>query len=294
MANSIELAVKFQPILDEIYKLASLTAMLDSQTKAVDGSGANEVKIFKTSMVGLGTYSRATGYVAGDVTGTWETIKLLVERGRAFSIDRLDNEESLGMAFGTLVGEFMRTMVVPEVDAYRFSKFASATSISTVTPATLDTAAKVLAAVDVASLQMDEDQVPSVGRKLFISSTCYRLLNAAISRTLANEGTADRRLKMLDELEIIPVPQARFYTAITLDAGASASAGGFSKGAGKDINFLMVHPSAVWQAKKHDALKIFSPEVNQTSDGWLIQYRLYHDAGVYDNKVDGIYLHNKA
>jgi hypothetical protein len=294
MANSIGLATKFQPILDEVYKRESLTAIMDSPTKPVDNGGAAEVKVFKTSMVGLGTYSRATGYVAGDVTGAWETVTLAAERGRSFNIDRMDNDESLGMAFGTLAGEFIRTQVAPEVDAYRFAKYASATSISTVTPATLDTAAKVIAAVDVASLQLDEDEVPSAGRLLFISSTCYRLLMAAISRTLGNDNSVNRMIKTLDEMTIIPVPQKRFYTAITLDAGASASAGGYSKGAGKDINFMLMHPSARMQATKHANLKIFSPEENQTTDGWLIQYRLYHDAWVWENKVDGIYLHNKA
>jgi len=62
MANSIALASKFQPILDEIYKNASLTASMDAQTKPVDFGGAAAVNVFKTSVVGMGTYSRATGY----------------------------------------------------------------------------------------------------------------------------------------------------------------------------------------------------------------------------------------
>jgi hypothetical protein len=92
------------------------------------------------------------------------------------------------------------------------------------------------------------------------------------------------------------VPQTRFYKGITLDAGSSASAGGFAKtgSTGRDINFLMVHPSAVLQATKLAQLKIFSPEENQSADDWLIQYRLYHDAFVFDNKVKGIYSHIKG
>ena len=81
MANSIALVTKFQPILDEIYKRESLTAFLDAPTKPVDFMGANVVKVFKTSVVGLGTYSRSTGYPAGDVTGTWESLTLAASRG---------------------------------------------------------------------------------------------------------------------------------------------------------------------------------------------------------------------
>jgi hypothetical protein len=297
MANSIALATKFQPILDEIFKGASLTASMDAPTKPIDFGGAAAVNVFKTSMVGMGTYSRATGYPAGDVTGTWETLTLSASRGRAFSIDRMDDEETLGQAFGTLAGEFIRTAVVPEVDAYRFNAYASKSGITEVgTPAALDTAAKVIAAFDVAMAQLDADEVPPEGRKLFISTTCYNLLKASLTRSLANEITADRRVLTLDTVQVTPVPQTRFYKGITLNAGSTASAGGFAKTAstGRDINFLLLHPSAVLQVTKLAALKIFSPEENQTADAWLMQYRLYHDAFVYDNHVKGIYSHIAA
>lgn len=294
--NSIALAEKFVPILDEIYTRESVTARLDSLVRQLDHSQANKVQIFKTSLIGLGTYSKATGFPPGDVTGLWEDIQLTKDRGRAFSVDAMDDEESIGMAFGTLVGEFMRTQVVPEVDAYRFSAYASASGVSAVGSGATLSASTILAAIDVAALQLDEDQVPMEGRILYLSSSCYRYLNAAISRTLANERGAERRLQRLDEMEIIPVPQSRFYTSVTLDAGVASDAGGYVKtvSTGKDLNFMLLHPSAVWQAKKHEKPRIFSPDENQTADAWLFQYRLYHDAGVYDNKVDGIYIHMKA
>lgn len=296
MANSITLASKFSPILDEIYKTASLTASMDAMTKPVEFGGVNAVNVFKTDMVGMGTYSRATGYPGGDVTGTWETLTLAASRGRSFSIDRMDNEETLGQAFGTLAGEFIRTKVVPEVDAYRFSKYASWSGINEVaTPATL-ASTTILAAIDNASLVLDEAEVPPEGRILYISATCNDFLKAAVTRYLANEQSVDRRVKSLDGVTVIPVPQTRFYKGITLDAGSTSSAGGFAKTAttGRDINFLLLHPSAVLQATKLAALKIFSPEENQTADAWLLQYRLYHDSWVYDNKVKGIYSHIKA
>ena len=93
---------------------------------------------------------------------------------------------------------------------------------------------------------------------------------------------------------VVPVPQSRFYTAVTLNAGATSDAGGFAKGAtAKDLNFLIVHPSAVLQPVKLNQVKYFSPDVNQISDGHLWQYRLYHDAFVYDNRANGIYRHDK-
>lgn len=291
---TIALASKYQPILDEIYKNASLTASMDAATKPVNFGGANAVNVFKTSMVGLGDYSRSTGYPVGDVAGAWETLTLSKERGRAFSIDRMDDEETLGMAFGTLAGEFIRTQVAPELDAYRFSTYASTTGIQEVaTPAALETGAKVLAAFDVAMDKLDEKEVPAEGRKLFISSSCYNLLKGQLTRTLSTETSADRRVFEIDGVEVIPVPQTRFYKGITLVDGSSAATGGYSKteNTGKNINFLLLHPSSVLQVTKLSDLKVFAPEDNQTADAWLIQYRIYHDAFVYANKKEGIYSH---
>jgi hypothetical protein len=296
MANSIALATKFQPILDEIYKAASLTGRMDAQTKPVSFAGANVVKVFKTSLIGLGTYSRTTGYPVGDVTGTWETLTLANERGRELFIDREDDEETLGMAFGTLVGEYMRTMVIPEVDAYRFSKYASWSGIEEVdTPATLSNST-ILAALDTATEFMNSKEVPTEGRILFVSDSVQTFLNQAVTRFYGNDSSISTQVTSYNNMPVIMVPQARFYKGITLNAGASASAGGFVKtvSTGRDINFLMVHPSAVLQVKKHDNLKLFDPDTNQDKDGWKVQYRLYHDAFVYENKVDGVYSHIKA
>jgi hypothetical protein len=296
MTQSIALAAKYQPILDEIYKAASLTARMDAQTKPVSFAGANVVKVFKTSLIGLGTYSRTAGYPVGDVTGTWETLTLATERGRELFIDREDDEETLGMAFGTLVGEYMRTLVVPEVDAYRFSKYASWSGIEEVdTPATL-TSSTVLAAIDLATEFQNGKEVPPEGRILYVSETVQSFLNQAITRMYGNETGVSNQVTSYNGMPVIMVPQTRFYKGITLSAGGSTTTGGFTKtsSTGRDINFLMVHPTAVLQVKKHDNLKMFDPDVNQDKDGWKVQYRLYHDAFVYENKVDGVYSHIKA
>jgi len=296
MTQSIGLVTKFQPILDEIYKTASLTARMDAPTKPVDFMGAAVVKVFKTSVVGLGTYSRSAGYPKGEVVGSWEALTLAASRGREFSIDRMDDEESLGMAFGTLAGEFIRTQVAPEVDAYRFSKYASWANVQEVgTPATLDKDS-VLAAIDTAKAALNAQDVPSEGRVLYLSDTVLGFLEGAVTRTLANENAVDRRVMRFDGMDVIMVPQTRFYKGIKLDAGGETDEGGYAKTdtTGRDINFLMLHPSAVLQATKLANLKIFSPEENQSMDAWKFQYRLYHDAFVYDNKVKGIYSHIKA
>ena len=122
MANAITKFKKYVTLLDEVYKNASLTSVLDSDaTLAREGANANEIIIPKISMDGLGNYSRNSGYVSGDVTLTNETVAFNYERGRMFSVDAMDNEETAGVAYGRLAGEFIRGKVAPEGDAFTFA-----------------------------------------------------------------------------------------------------------------------------------------------------------------------------
>lgn len=291
MANSIELAKKFVPIIDGVYKAESVTNGMDAATRA-DFTGVNEVKVLKTSTTGLGDYSRESGYPKGDVTAAWETLTLTEERGKEISVDRMDDEETLGLTFGTVTGEFMRLHVIPELDAYRFAKYASATGINKATAAVL-TKDTIIAAIDEAVRQLNADEVPLAGRRLYINSDLQPVLNAALSRQWGSDGTVNTVLAGYNSMPITWVPPTRFYTAITLNAGTSSW--GYAKATGAaDINFMIIYPPAILQVVKFSLPKIFDPDTNQDKDAWKFQFREYHDAFVYDNKVKGLYLHPKT
>ena len=171
MANSIALSKVYTNLLDEVYQQSSLTAVLESDaTLSRQGANANEIVIPKLSMDGLGDYNRNSGYTNGDVDLTWETVQFNYERGRMFQVDNMDNEETQNIAFGRLAGEFIRTKVVPELDAFRFSKYASATGVGLAT-GTLATGADVISALRKATSDMDEAEVPMEQRHLFLTPT---------------------------------------------------------------------------------------------------------------------------
>lgn len=114
VANSIGLASSYLPILDEIYKAGSKTAILDTLQDRVRWSDEyHTFYLFETDMVGLADYSRNDGYVRGDVNTNWRAYAPQWDRARQFLVDVVDNNESMAMAFGTLAGEFMRTKVIP-------------------------------------------------------------------------------------------------------------------------------------------------------------------------------------
>ena len=288
MANNITKFKKYVPLLDEVYKNAALTSVLDSDSSlAQAGANANEIIIPKIDMDGLGDYDRNSGYTNGDVTLTNETVKFNYERGRMFSVDAMDDEETAGIAFGKLASEFIRTKVAPEGDAFRFATYAGVEGIGTAT-GTLADGAAVVTALRSAANEMDEAEVPYEERYLFITPTLKGMIED-LDTTKSKEVLA--RFS-----QVIPVPQTRFYTAIDLLSGKDGEAkGGYVKATdGKEINFLVVHKPAVMQYNKHIAPKVVSPEANQDADAWKFGYRKYSLADVYENKVAGIYLHHKA
>lgn len=290
MANAITKFKKYIDRLDAVYKQASLTSILDGDTTLVrDGANANEIIVPKISMDGLADYSRNSGYVSGDVTLTNETVTFNYDRGRKFTVDAMDNEETAGVAFGKLSSEFIRTKTVPEMDAFRFATYAGTEGISTAVAGSLADGNAVLSALVDATSKMDEDEVTLENRVLFITPTLYNMA--------MNVDTTKSKEIMGRFSKVQLVPQTRFYTAIELNDGTTEGekTGGYKKAeAGKDINFMVIQKDALLQYPKHTVNKVVSPEDNQSSDGYMFFYRAYGLADVYENKVAGIYLHNKA
>ena len=289
MANSIALSKIYTNLLDEVYKNSALTAVLESDASlARAGANANEIVIPKLSMSGLADYKRNSGYVNGDVTLNWETVQFNYERGRMFQVDDMDNEETQNVAFGRLAGEFIRTKVVPELDAFRFAKYAAVTGAGAAT-GTLATGADVIAALRTATSSMDEAEVPMEDRHLFITPTLLGLVE---------DLDTNKSKEVLSRFATITkVPQTRFYSAIKLNDGTSSGeeAGGYVKASGAvDLNFEIIHKPAVLQFTKHAVPKIISPEQNQDADAWKYGYRNYGLCDTYENKAAGIYVHKKA
>ena len=260
MSNNITLFKKYTSLLDEVYQNASVTSMLDMNGAMVRmGTNANEIVVPKISMDGLGDYSRNSGYAQGSVTLTHETVKFNYDRGRRFTVDAMDDEETAGVAFGSLSSEFIRTKAAPEQDAFRFATYASVSGISAAPPASLTDAAAVLAALIASQNKMDEDEVPTTERYLFITPTLYNLVQ--------NIDTTKSKAVMDSFAAVTKVPQTRFYTAIDLkdgldhtgESGSDETRGGFAKASGgKNINFMVIHKPAVIQFNKHVVNKIIT------------------------------------
>lgn len=290
MPNNIALAKNYTALLDEVYRNASVTADLISDTSMMRaGANANEILYPQIEVTGLGDYSRNSGYTDGTVSVAWKTTTFNYDRGTRIMVDTMDDQETFNIAFGMAGATLQRDKVAPEADAFTFATLAGVEGISKAVPATYADAAEFLAALLEAKNTMDEEEVPEENRLLYATPT---LLNSvmALDTTKSREILSTFAVKK-------PVPQSRFYTAINLLDGKTAGEelGHYKKADdGKDINFMIIHKPAIIKFDKHTASSIITPDNNPNADGYISKYRKYGLVDVYKNKVAGIYLSHKA
>lgn len=297
MANTIEYAKVFQTELDTQMIAELTTGWMDGNAKMAKYAGGNEIKIPSIAMSGLGDYSRSSGYVEGDVTLSWETMSMTQDRGRGFTLDAMDVDESgFVLAAGTVMGEFQRTKVVPEVDAYRISRIVTLADdrVRSYAPATSSILAELKADIAAVQDKIGENE-PLV---CMISIAVASLLdnNEAVAKHLTvsefERGGITLRVKTLDTVPLLRIPSARMKTAYDFADGTTTGqeAGGFA--AAEDavgINWIICAKAAPIAVCKTDTVRVFDPVTYQKANAWHIDYRKYHDLWIPANKLDGVF-----
>lgn len=293
---SITKAEGFLKILDDVYAQNSKTAMLDADSALVQETSKSGVfNIFKLTLDGAANYSRANGFVAGALSGTWEPFTPSYDRGRSFSVDVVDDAETNNMVAANVLGTFVKTKIVPELDAKRLATMYNEAGTK-LTGTTFSTKEAAIAALKKGLETLEDNEAPSEGNIIFTSSSFGNLLNDAVARTTMNgEGNIRDTVTEYNGNIIVRVPKGRFNTAITLKDGVTTGqeSGGFAA-TGQEINFMIVDPMSVMQITKHQKIREFNPDENQTADAWKLDYRIVSDLYVKENKTMGIYASAKA
>ncbi len=291
------ISVKMTGELDKAVVQRSATGFLADNDLRGKFVGAKTVMIPEMNISGLGDYNRDTGFVNGTVSVSAKPFTLQMDRGRSFQLDREDHDES-GIAdlSGMLLGEFVRTQVVPEVDAYVLSKLAgyAATAGQTVTgtPAT-DAFSMLQEAIADAqnAVGYDEELVAFVDGAMWAA-----LQNSAdISRHLVMsdfaKGELHTQVTSLNGVAILPVPDSRMKTAFDFYDGTTSGeeTGGFAPTAtASGVGLLLLPRRAASLIKKTEQVRCFDPAHNQQADAWKLDYRLYYDVVVKDSLKPGI------
>lgn len=301
--NTLATATNFQKALDVLAVREAVTGWMEANAGQVKYTGGAEVKIPKMSVQGLGDYDRDNGYLMGSATLEYETKKMTQDRGRKFQLDSMDvDETNFVTTASSVMGEFQRTKVIQEIDAYRLSKIATEAINANVagmvqygyTPGAANTSALRKVKEGIAAIRDLGYDGPLVvhATDSFILELELELANK-ISTVNFKKGGIITKVPAVDEVPIIPTPANRLVTAIKLNDGKTSGQekGGFEKGAtAKDINFEIMPLKTPVAISKQDKMRIFDPNTNQKADAWAMDYRRFHDLWILENKVNSIYV----
>lgn len=297
MSNVISCTSKYAGELDKMIAQGAKTGFLADNVFKAKFSGAKTVFLPEISMVGLGNYDRVGGFSKGDVTLTHTAYTLTKERSRQLYIDAQDADES-GVAdlAGKLVGEYTRTQVIPEIDAYSISKlYGVANENKNVVTFSTDTAiTDLLETINKAEAAMEYDGNTSL--VALVDPTLYNLLMSSpeLQRFIAisdfRQGELDTKVKNINGCAIIPVAASRMKSEFSFDEGTETNKGGFSAADGAaEIRAIVLPRDSASLVKKVDKVDMHGRGEDINRDGYTINYRLYYDMFVKNSRKGTIF-----
>lgn len=303
--NVIETATIIQTELDKAAVEQSTSGWMEVNEKLVKYHGGSEVKIPSLAMDGLADYDRKNGFTEGSVDFKYQTKTMTQDRGRSFSFDENDvDETNFVLTASTVMGEFQRTKVVPEIDAYRYSSIAAACIAKNrasggYTPAEETILQKLY--YDIASVQdVVGETTPliiTIDRMTAAILSMSEKLSKKLDVTDFKQGDVTLKVRTLDGVyPLIPVSSERMKTEYLFKDGKTSGqeAGGFvPTGSSKSINWIITPRNAPIAVSKTDKMRIFDPETNQKARAWAMDYRKFHDIWILDRKIEQCFVNVK-
>lgn len=286
MPNTVNYVTSFEQELKQKYTRELLTA--DLTTQNVVFVGAKKIKIPFITVSGYKDHSRNGGFNRGTVENQFMEKELAFDRDVEFFVDAMDvDETNQALSAANITNTFEHEKAIPETDAYRLSKLYTDFNDLGET-ATQDelTAATILEKFDTLMEEMDEAEVPEDGRILYVTPSIYTIFKQAEKITRMLEVTRDtavnRHVRALDDVKIKRIPSGRMKTAYDFTEGFTPAS------TAKQMNMILVHPSAVIAADKHAYINLWAPGSHTQGDGYLYQNRKYGDLFVLNTRSDGI------
>ncbi|MBR6502284.1 MAG: hypothetical protein IKT42_02470 [Clostridia bacterium] len=285
MANIFENASKYAHELDKMIVQESKTGFLADGKFKARFTGARTVNMPQIDFDGLGDYDRETGYSKGGTNFNYTAYTLGQERSKQLVIDAQDADES-GMTSlaGKIVGEYTRTKVNPEIDAYVMSKlYAIAEEKGNVTAFDKEKAASVMLDAinnaEAANGYTNSQMVAFVDPVMYAALMTSNELQRSITVSDFEQGNADLKVKTLNGCAIIPVAADRMRTEYVFNDTGFAAAGDAGY-----IKAIIMPKNAASLVKKVDKVDVYTPEIVQDMDAYKINFRLYYDCFVTENK----------
>lgn len=255
-------------------------------------TGAKTVKLPKLLITsGRKDRNRRTITTAeANYSNDWETYELKNERYWSTLVDPSDvDETNQTVSIANITKVYNDEEKIPEMDKQMFSSLydrkVTLSGEDSIKILELTTA-NILDVFDTLMTDMDEAEVPGEGRVLYLTPTVRKILKEAegISRSLSvqsNNGTIDRRVMRLDEVEILPVPSARFKTLYDFTDGAKDAEGA------QQISMMLIHIPCMAAPQKYDFVALDAPSA-KTAGNWLYYEQSYDDVLLFETKAEGV------
>lgn len=300
--NTLATATLFQQTLDLVAQQEALTGWMEANAGQVRYSGGAEVKIPKIALQGLGAYDRDNGYQQGAINLSYETRTMTQDRGRKFQLDPMDVDETNFVATAsTVMGEFQRMWVVPEIDAYRLSKLIT-TAITKGTMVEYGYTPEKTTMLEKVKTGISKIRDNGYNGDLVIHMTAAAKLQlelemaGKLTSVTFSQGGIDTIVPAVDHVPIIETPQNRMYSSITIYDGKTTGQeqGGYVKGTkALEANFIIVPRATPIAISKQDVMRIFDPLTNQKANAWAMDYRRFNELWTLENKEDSIFVNIK-
>lgn len=295
MPNVLNYAEQYSRALAQAYPYVLHFAALrsaenDNRYKWVD---AQTIKIPSLTTTGRVDADRDTiGTASRNYANAWETKALSNFRMWTTLVHPLDVDETNQIAsIQNITQVFNEESKFPEMDAYLVSKlYADWTALGQTADTTELTVENVLTVFDTWMSTMDEARVPRTGRYLYVTPAVQTIIKNAkeLNRFLQNgDSTISRGVKSLDEVKIEPVTSDLMKTVYDFTEGYKPGTGA------KQINMLLVHPSAVITPERYTFARLDAPSAG--SQGKYVYYEeSYDDVFILNKRKDAIMFHVEA
>jgi hypothetical protein len=261
--------------------------------------GAKTVIIPDVDFEGLSDYDRDTGYTKGAITVSNTSYTMAMDRARSLQIDREDMDETgIANLAGQIMGEFVRTKVVPEVDAYTLSKICevaveNGNTISLEEGENMEENCVKLINNAINSINeitgYEEEVVVFVNPKVYSALMNTPELSRQLMISDFSKGEVSTKVQKLNNASIIPVPTARMKTVYEF---LNEGEGGFvAADDAQDIGILALPKKAASLIKKTEKIRVFNPDQNTAMDAYKFDYRLYYDTFVKNSVKNTIFAY---
>lgn len=302
--NTLTYATQLQNALDNSAVIGLTSGWMDANAGQIQYNGGNKVRMPEMEVSGLKDYDRDKGYPEGSVTLTFKDYEMSMDRGTSFQLDAMDVNETNFIANATSVtSKFQKEQVLPEIDAYRYSKLYAllleagknteyTAAAATIYDALMDDIAKVRDVVG--------DEVPlmvSIRQSAMSLLEKHDKFSKIINLADFSAGVIKTKIKQIDNNYFRTVPTSRMKTAYVFRDGKTAGEekGGFAPAENaKNVNWIIMPQAAPVAVTKQDKMKIFDPETYQKADAWFIGYRRYHEVWLPESRYERCFVNAEA